>query len=108
MTTNNSELTTMLAEAIEANRQLLLMLQQLVSLEVAGHEKRYVCLDTLLERLGDGFSGRRILSDLKDGYFKHGRDYIITGGGAEKPRYGFWVEGIRESYKPLPENRRKY
>ena len=98
----------MLAEAIEANRQLLLNLQQLVSLEVASRDKRYVCLETLVERLGDGFAGRRILADLRDGYFKQGRDYVVTGGGTEKPRYGFWVEGVRKIYELPPENRRTY
>jgi hypothetical protein len=98
----------MLAEALAQQSRLIGAIESLIALEVAGREKRYVSLETLVEHLGDGFSGRRILADLRDGYFKHGRDYIITGGGTEKPRYGFWVEGIREAYKPLPEHRKTY
>ena len=106
--TNNQELTVMLAEAVQANRQLLLNLQQLVSLEVASRERRYVSLETLVERLGDGFAGKRILADLREGYFKQGRDYVVAGGGPKKPRYGFWVEGVRKVYELSPENRRTY
>jgi hypothetical protein len=108
MTTNSQELTAMLTEALATQSRLIGAIENLIALEVAGRDKRYVSLETLVDRLGDGFAGRRILADLREGYFKQGRDYVVAGGGSEKPRYGFWVEGVREIYKLPPENRRTY
>ncbi|MEM9149129.1 MAG: hypothetical protein AAGB19_01565 [Cyanobacteria bacterium P01_F01_bin.3] len=95
------------AEAIAAMGRLTAAIEQQTALIVTERNEPYVSLGDLVTALGPAFGDMKIKQDLRQGLFKHGRDYINTSNGV-KPNYGFRISRIRKVYQIPPENRKTY